>query len=30
MGERCIQAFGEKTLRKRENLEDPSVNRRLI
>jgi hypothetical protein len=30
MGERCIQGFGEKTLRKRENLEDPGVDRRLI
>jgi hypothetical protein len=30
MGERCIEDFGEKTLRKRENLEDPSVDVRLI
>ena len=30
MGERCIQGFGEKTLRKRENLEDLGVDGRLI
>jgi len=30
MRERCLQDFGEKTLRKRENLEDPGVDGRLI
>ena len=29
IGERCIQGFGEKTLRKGENLEDPGVDGRL-
>jgi len=30
IGEGCIEDCGEKTLRKRENLEDPSIDGRLI
>jgi hypothetical protein len=30
MGERCIWGFGEKTLRKRDYLEDPGVDGRIM
>jgi len=29
MGERYIQGFGEKTLRKRDHLEDPDLDGRM-